>query len=603
MGRLLFAVAASAAVWGVPVQGAGVAAAAEPAARVEGELSPAIRTAVAAAIGDVDRPAQNRFEARRRARDAADDAIAVLRSQGFYGYEVEPDVDGGESEGQTPAPIIRVTPGPQFQIRRPTITWLAPEPDTASADAGRSAMGLVEGQAGRAAEVIAAEGRVVAAVQKRGYADAAADPREVVVDHADQSVSPTYRIRTGALVRLDGVEVTTSGRTRPAWVRSLAPWASGDVYDPEDVAELERRLLDASVFDSVTVSLAPREKITADGLRPVIVSLAERKRRTIELGASYATTEGTGLDARWTRYNALGRADTVSVFGRLSDLDSRAGVDASLPHWRRADQTLKGVAQVYDVRTDAYDETGVGVRLDVQRRFSKTSYITIGASTDLSRTQEIRVRTLQPLGRDLVTIGLLGDAALDRSDDPLDPKRGWRLNLRAEPTVIFGRQANVPYLKVTAQGTYYQPVTRSGSTVLAGRLRLGSILNGGIPTIPAPRRFYAGGGGSVRGFGYQAVGPRLDDIDDTPLGGLSLLETAIELRQSLTERWGFAAFVDAGAIGTNRFPTVRDLAIGAGVGARYNLGFGPIRIDIATPVNNRQGRAPFQLYVSIGQSF
>lgn len=451
--------------------------------------------------------------------------------------------------------------------------------------------------------MIAAEGRVVAAVQKRGYADAAADPREVVVDHADASVSPNYRLRSGALVRLNGVEVVSDGRTRPAWVQGLAPWKSGDVYDPDDVAELERRLLDASVFDSVTVALAPLEKLTPDGLRPVIVSLAERKKRTIELGASYATTEGTGLDARWTRYNALGRADTLSVFGRLSDLDSRLGVEVSLPHWRRPDQTLKGSTQGYDVRTNAYDETGVGVRLDVQRRFTKTSYVTVGASADYSKTEEIRVRTLQPLGRDLVTIGLLGDAALDRSDDPLDPKRGWRLNVRGEPTVIFGRQANVPYLKVTAQGTYYQPVTRQGRTILAGRLRLGSILNGGIPSIPAPRRFYAGGGGSVRGFGYQAVGPRLDDIDDTPLGGLSLMEASAEVRHAVVGPWGFAAFVDAGAIGTNRFPTVRDLSIGAGVGLRYNLGFGPIRIDVATPVNNRKGRAPFQLYVSIGQSF
>jgi translocation and assembly module TamA len=600
LGRLLFAVAASAAIWSAA---AGVAAAAEPAARIEGELPAALKTQIVAAIGDVDRPAQNRFEARRRARDAAEDAIAVLRSQGFYAYDVEPDVDGGATEGETPAPIIRVKTGPQFQIRRPSVTWLAPEPDAPAAEAGVKAMGLVDGQPGRAAEVIAAEGRVVAAVQKRGYADAAADPREVVVDHADQSVSPNFRVRSGALVRLNGVEMTTNGRTRAAWVRKLAPWTSGDVYDPDDVAELERRLLDAAVFDSVTVALAPLEKITADGLRPVIVSLAERKGRTIELGASYATTEGTGLDARWTRYNALGRADTLSIFGRLSDLDSRAGVDVSLPHWRRPDQTLKGTAQGYDVRTDAYDETGVGVRLDVQRRFTKTSYITIGASTDLSRTQEIRVRTLQPLGRDLVTIGLLADAALDRSNDPLDPKRGWRLNLRGEPTVIFGRQANVPYLKVTSQGTYYQPLTRQASTVIAGRLKLGSILNGGIPTIPAPRRFYAGGGGSVRGFGYQAVGPRLDDVDDTPLGGLSLMEASVELRQALTERWGFAAFVDAGAIGTNRFPTVKDLSVGAGLGVRYNLGFGPIRIDVATPVNNRKGRAPFQLYVSIGQSF
>lgn len=591
MGRLLYAVAAS-AVMCAPCAGW----AAEPRATIEGELDPRLRGELQSVIGETDRPIENRFEARRRARDAAEAAIALLRSEGYYAYVVEPDV----SETEPPAPIVRIMPGPRFVLGPPALAWQGTPPDEAARSAAEAAIALQPGEPGRAVDVLAAEGRVVAAVQKRGYADAAAEPRQVVVDHADNTVRPTYRVASGPLVRLDGLEVTTDGRTNPAWIRRLAPWRSGETYDPEDVAELERRLLDTAVYDSVTVALAPAAKITPDGLRPVVVSLAERKRRTIEAGASYSTSEGFGLDARWTRYNYLRRADTLTVFGRLSELDSRAGATLSLPHWRRAQQTLRLGAEAYDEMTDAFDETGFGVRADVTRRYGKTSYVTVGASADASRTRSFRAEEQSRIGSDLVTLALLGDLLLDRSNDPLDPRRGWRLSARLEPTLLLGDET-LPYLRVVTQGTYYQPLDAGGRTVAAGRLRLGRIVNGSIPEIPASQRFFAGGGGSVRGFPYQAVGPRL--ADGTPKGGLSLLEASVELRRDLTQRWGVAAFVDAGSVGSSGPIDVGELAVGAGIGVRYSVGVIPIRVDLATPVVKRRGEPAFQLYVSIGQSF
>lgn len=570
--------------------------AASPKARVDGELDGALRQAIERAIGETDRPIQNRFEARRRAAAAAEDAVAVLRSEGYYAYEVEPQV--GEDDAPTPAVAIR--PGPRFLFADPRIDWVAPAPDDASQAAGVEVMRLKVGAPGRAADVLAAEGRIVAAVQKRGYADAEAAPREVIVDHADTTVRPTFRIATGPLVRLDSLQLITRGRTSTRWLDRLATWKPGDVYDPEDVAELERRLLETGVYDSVTVALAPKEKVGPDGLRPVIVSLADREARTLELGASYSTSEGFGLDARWTRYNVLGRADTLSAIARASNIDSRLGVELSLPHWLRPQQTLKVDAAAYQKKTDAYDETGVGVSGDVQRRFGKTSYVTVGGALDFSRTEEKQSRTLSSLGRDLMIVTGLGVLSLDRSDDPLDPKRGWRLEARAEPTLLVG-EGSMPYLKVQAQGTTYLPFGAQAKTVLAGRLKLGTMLGGSIPDVPASRRFYSGGGGSVRGYAYQAIGPRL--VDNTPQGGVSQMEASVELRQKLTRRWSVAAFVDAGAIGTDQFPTGKDLSAGAGFGVRYDLGFGPIRADVAVPLDKREGDSPFQIYLSIGQSF
>ena len=199
--------------------------------------------------------------------------------------------------------------------------------------------------------VVSAEGRAVAALQKLGYADARAEPRQVVVDHADKTVTPDYRIAAGAIARLDSIQLESRGRTHPEWLAALAPWTHGAPYDPEDVAELERRLLDTGVYESVTVALAPADQLTPDGLRPVVVSLSERKKHTLELGASYGTSEGLGLDVKWTRYNLLGRADTLSFLGRLSNIDSRIETDLSLPHWLTPQQTLTTKAAIYRTET------------------------------------------------------------------------------------------------------------------------------------------------------------------------------------------------------------------------------------------------------------
>jgi len=236
----------------------------------------------------------------------------------------------------------------------------------------------------------------------------------------------------------------------------------------------------------------------------------------------------------------------------------------------------------------------------VTRRFGKTSYLTVGASLDLSRTEEKQTVTLSPLGRDLVIVTGLGVLSLDRSNDPLNPTRGWRMETRLEPTLLAGEGA-LPYLKAQTQATGYLPFGERAGTVLAGRVKLGTTVGGAIPEVPASRRFYSGGGGSVRGYAYQAVGPRLSD--NTPQGGLSVLEASVEVRQKIKGRWSAVAFMDAGAVGTDRFPTGKDLSAGAGLGVRYDLGFGPIRADLAVPLDKREGDSPFQIYLSIGQSF
>jgi translocation and assembly module TamA len=510
-----------------------------------------------------------------------------------------------EVEGEdTPAAIVNVTPGRRFELAGIQVVWTEPAPDEVTADAVRGEVGLTPGQAGRAGDIISAEGRLVAGLTRRGYADATAQPRRVVVDHTAFTVQPSFRIAAGALVRLDGVRLETTSRTNSDWVAGLAPWSEGEIYDPEDVAELERRLVDTGVYDSVGVALSPGEQANADGNRPVIVTLTDRPRRILEAGATFSTAEGSGVDLIWTWHNRFRRADTLVWQARAADVDSRLGLALSLPHWRRPGESLELSGALLNEDTDAYRRTAIALSADLQQRLGKTSHVSLGIGLDAGQYDENRFDPLTRMpvnfDRDLLILTARGSGYLDRSDDPLDPTSGWRLTASAQPTAVTGEDTTL-FIRTEAQVTGYLPLQDGSRTVLAGRLRIGSIIGGEELTVPSDRLFYSGGGGSVRGFEYQGAGPQLPD--NTPRGGLSLFETSVEIRRNVWRNFQAVAFVDAGAIGFQATPNFNNLRYGAGVGVRYRLPFGPIRADIAFPLDRRDGDADFQIYVSIGQAF
>lgn len=577
------------------------AALAEPRAQVQGELDEALRERIEEAVGDVDEAPANRFQARRRAQAAAENAMAVLRSEGYYGATIEDDVQGDTP----PIPVIIVTPGPQFLVSEPQIEWIAPAPDAQTLSEAQSVLGLAPGEAGRAADVLAAEGRVVARLSELGYPDAEAGQRRVVVDHAATTLQPTFRILAGPAVQLDGVILQTEGRTSRDWVEYLTPWSDGDRYRPEDVAELERRLLETNVYDSVSVALAPADQTTPEGLRPVVVSLSDQPRRVLEAGAGYSTSEGVGVDAVWTWRNRFGRADTLRFDVRLAEIDSRIGAELSLPHWQRPGRTLVMGVYALDEDTRAYDRRVGGASIAVRQRIRETSYVSLGAAIEGGEYGELDINDLTlpltPIERNLGILTLTGSGYMDYSDDPLDPSRGWRISADVQPTAVTG-DGSFFFLRATAQGSIYVPIEDDARTIVAGRVRFGSITGASGNDVPSDRRFYSGGGGSVRGFDYQGVGPQFED--GTPVGGSSLFEASLEVRRrNIWRDLGAVVFLDAGSVGAEATPDFSDIRYAVGAGLRYDLPFGPIRADVAIPLDKRESDPDFQIYISIGQAF
>lgn len=556
-----------------------------------------LKAKVDAAVISNRSPAQNRMEAKRHGQDAADLVEATLRSEGRYASVI----GSALSDGPLPEAVVTVDPGPSFGFSDPKVEWVGPFPQLGAKLAGEASMGLQLGAPGRASEVLDAEGRVLAAVEKRGYADVRALTRQVIVDHADHTLRPTYRIEAGQLVLLDGAKISTAGPTKLEWAASLIPWKPGDIYSPAKLADFEQRLVDTGVFDNITVTLAP----IADGQerRPVWVSLTDRPWRSLEASGNYATSEGVGVEGKVNWYNRTGRGDTRTLNVQGSRLKSGLDYEFSFPHWQRPRQTLKygvGVAQQF---TDAYDETSAGVRFDLTRARDRSSYTTVGAALDATRTVGKSAVALTTVSDSVTgaTLSLLGAVYIDHSDDLLNPRRGWRLDVRSEPILSVSGGAGQGFLKSQAQGSIYLPLSDQARTLLAGRLHVGSIVGVKVENVPVARRFYAGGGGSVRGYSYQGVGPRLSD--NTPKGGTTVWDGSLEVRQRVKGLWSLVAFADAGSTSDGIAPDFRSVSAGAGLGVRYDLGFGPVRFDVAVPLSSRAGDPAYQIYLSIGQSF
>jgi len=228
----------------------------------------------------------------------------------------------------------------------------------------------------------------------------------------------------------------------------------------------------------------------------------------------------------------------------------------------------------------------------------------VGLSTQVSSERFKQTSDLGGVSRKTYYIAAVPmDVLYDASDDWLNPSSGYRVGLSLSPEYSAAKGgATATYVQAQLDASYYQPVNER--VVIAARTRLGSIQGASTEIIAPSRRLFAGGAGSVRGYGYQKIGPA--DSNGNPTGGRSLTEFSLEARAKtglLDNALDVAAFVDAGTVDRSSTPTLRDMRYGAGIGLRYQTDFGPIRVDIATPLNRRSGDHRIAIYVALGQAF
>ncbi len=531
---------------------------------------------------------QTVFDAESMAEEAAARAETWLRSEGYYGAVVR-----AIGEESPPRARIQITPGARFTFAEPVLHFSGAAPDEHALAVTKTALAPAKaGAPARAADVLSAEALAVTALQGAGYATAKALPRTAVVDHATGKMNVTYNFDAGVPAALGVARLEKPGVIKPEFLAKVPRWKPGDAYSPEKLTDLRRDLSSTSAFSRVNVKLA--DTPNDQGQRDVIVTLDPAKKRAIELGASYSTTEGAGLDTEWTRRNLTGNADQLTLAVTLAELDQKFTASLWKPHEIQPGRHLRYTIEASHEDTTAYTRLGGSIGVAVEADPNARRAILVGANFAVEDYGQAG-----GVGSAYILSGFIS-GKYDRSDSRFDPRKGYVLEGRVEPAISTG-SATTAFVRTTGTARGYLSAT-SGLT-LAARVSSGWVapITGDESDLPLDRRFYAGGGGSVRGYEYKSIYPASTVLTEPP-GGQGLLETSLEARAHIKGPIGAVAFIDGGSA-FNDFADAGDMRWGAGLGLRYNLGFAPLRIDVATPLNKRPGDPNVSFYVSIGQAF
>lgn len=419
---------------------------------------------------------------------------------------------------------------------------------------------------------------------------------EIVLNHLSKTAHVKFIVQGDNDAKFGETEFTGGETIERKYLSRFLNYKEGECWSARKLEATKADLLETGLLSSVDAALP--EAFPQSKTIPVTFVLKERAPRKIRLGGKYSTSEGPGVSAEWRHNNYFGSGEKISLITKASALLQSVGVDFSKPFFVSKKQSLHSSITAEREDSDAFEETSLNIHSSIHRKLSKNWNGNIGIALEASTIKEDQ--------RNEETFGLVSfpsSVNFDNRDNPLDPHKGYSFNMGMEPFVDSFGQSD-PFFKSRVSGTTYFDLSRSSwDPVLALRGSYGSMLGSDTDSIPASKRFYAGGGNSIRGFGFQEAGPL--DTDGEPLGGRSLVETNAELRLKFTETIGGVAFVDAGGTYNDVTPDFKEgLFVGAGIGARYYTSFGPIRFDVAVPVNKKEHTDQrFQVYISIGQAF
>ncbi|WP_010216041.1 autotransporter assembly complex protein TamA [Sphingomonas sp. PAMC 26621] len=531
----------------------------------------------------------------RRAREDATLLTSLLKADGYYDARIATRV---EPNGSHPIVILDAEPGTLYRFSGVTLAGV----DAAGEKQAllRDAFAVRKGDPVNSDSIVAGQTALTTTITDKGFPFAVVGDPAIVVDRAAKSATLDLAVVPGAERRFGHVVMTSGEKIFDArHVQDIARFVPGHPYDASALVDLRRALIQTGLVS--TVRVAP-----VDGKDPGTVDIAvgidRAPPRTIAGEIGYGAGEGARAEVSWTHRNLFPPEGGLTLRGVLGTQEQLASVIFRRNNFNGRDRILTASLTASNLTRNAYQARTFGLAASLERQtnifFQKKWTWSLGGELLASDERDVIVTTGAPRRRTYFIGALPTTLSYDGSDDLLNPSRGFRLSGRFSPELSL--EGNVfGYSRVQLDASTYRMVTKG--TVLAGRVRLGTIFGAPRDAVAPSRRFYAGGGASVRGYGYQDIGPR--DPNNDPIGGRSLAEFSLEARVKTFGNFGVVPFFDGGNIYTGVLPDFSGMRYGAGIGVRYYTNFGPIRIDVGTPVNPVKGDPRVAVYVSLGQAF
>lgn len=403
-----------------------------------------------------------------------------------------------------------------------------------------------------------------------------------------------YVVEKGDEAVFGPTTVVGNRQVRQEVVLRQVSWREGRCFKPARVTDTQEKLQETQLFSVVSVTYPA--VADASGSVPMTIGVTERVPRTLRAGMNYGSDVGFAVTGGWEHRNLMGGGEKFTVGTTIGQEEIGMTTSLRLPAFWQEGQDLVLAGSLKEERRDAYEARTLEGSARLERKLARHWKGSLGVGYRFTETED-------SLGENLY--GLLSFPGFLEYDDRrnvLDPRSGLYANLNVTPyTETFGDGGQFVKTQMTVQTYVSAPVVLSPT--LALKLSGGTIYGAKESNVPSGIRFYTGGGGSVRGYGYQSIGPK--GSDNNPIGGSSFVVGSAEVRTRLSNDFGFVSFVDAGNVYEQALPDdFGKMYVGVGAGMRYYTAIGPIRFDVGVPLNGKDmGAEGYAVYVSIGQSF
>ncbi len=550
-----------------------------------------------------------------RAKSDVDRLQTVLQAFGYYQADLNITIDGSPLDetdlvdrldkvpaGQSAAVKVAIDKGPLFRLRNIEIHGDVP-PDA------RAKLGLKPGQPAIASDILAAGTNLLTALEEDGYALAKVDPPVATEEAAAQSIDVVFDVTLGKRATIGPILFSGLHDVNEAFVRRRLLLHAGELYRPSKIDAARQDLLALGVFSGVTVHAG--EAIAPDGSLPVTFDFQERPLHAVGITGAYSTDLGASAKVTWSHRNFFGNAEQLNLSAAATGLGGTAtkGIGYNVtgqfikPDFPQRDTSLEFDTTALKQQLQAYSQRAFTAGPSLHRKFGPLWSGSVG----LTGTEEHIDQ--EQLSTDYLLVAVPLTANYDSTgikDPTIDPTHGVRAAFTATPTESLGKPTST-FAILQISGSTYLDIgdfvfgARPGRSVLALRGLVGSVEGASQFELPPDQRFYGGGSGTIRGFQYQSVGPVFPDHN--PMGGTAIDAGSVEYRQRFLDDWGAAVFVDGGQVSAGNLPFSGTVRIGTGVGLRYYTAVGPVRIDVALPVNRPPGGDKFEFYIGLGQSF
>jgi translocation and assembly module TamA len=544
-----------------------------------------------------------------RARQDVGRLQSVLGSFGYYQGNVTLRIAGHAVDDPALPDLLDAAPadppakvtldfktGPQFHLGKVAIVGNVPQ-------AARDAMKLAPGDPAVATDVLAAQDRILTALRDSGYALAKSEEPVAILHTDQQALDVTFPVTSGPRVDIGQISIRGLHAVNASFADRQLTLHEGERFNPAAIEAARQDLSSLGVFSSVRAIAGTQ--LDPDGRLPIVFLVAERPRHQVSATIGYSTDLGAEVSASWLDRNLFGNAEQLRLTasatgGGSAQKEPGYSVAAQFikPAFPWRDTSVQADLGAVDQYLEAYDRKAITGDLLLNYKITPQWTASGGVNGEKARI------TQEGMTNDYTLAGIPLTLKYDDTDNLFNATRGVRAIASVTPTQSFTGKPGTFVLSQVTASTYLDLSSlwrQDGRSVIALRGIVGKAFGVGQFGLPPDQRFYAGGSATVRGYKYQSVGPQFPD--GNPQGGTAMSAATVEYRQRILENYGFAAFVDAGQVTANGVPFAGNYHVGVGVGARYYTSIGPIRLDVAVPVNKEPGGDSFELYIGIGQAF